>query len=238
MSLCINPSCTQPQNRDDELFCLTCGSELLLKGRYRVMRQLGGGGFGLTFEVNEVRSNTPKVLKVLINNQEWLQWMLANTVAWVVGFTMFNMNRFNSNFLIGFTLVILLPATLWGGMQWFILRRLFPCKWWVVLTVLGVTVGFFLSAGIYDNWRFLGWVWVAMSGAVWGGVLGITQWLMLRWQFSHSSWWLVANTILGSLIIYSFYAGSLVYGFVALTGFGAVTGGTLVWLMRQPAVKY
>jgi serine/threonine protein kinase len=70
MSLCINPSCTQPQNRDDELFCQTCGSELLLKGRYRVMRQLGGGGFGLTFEVNEVRSNTPKVLKVLINTQQ------------------------------------------------------------------------------------------------------------------------------------------------------------------------
>lgn len=69
MSLCINPLCSKPQNRDDELFCLTCGSELLLQGRYRVMRQLGGGGFGLTFEVNEVRNNAPKILKVLINNQ-------------------------------------------------------------------------------------------------------------------------------------------------------------------------
>ncbi len=69
MSLCINSHCPNPQNRDDELFCLSCGSELLLQGRYRVTRQLGGGGFGLTFEIIEVRNKTPKVLKVLINNQ-------------------------------------------------------------------------------------------------------------------------------------------------------------------------
>ncbi|MBW4642444.1 MAG: right-handed parallel beta-helix repeat-containing protein [Goleter apudmare HA4340-LM2] len=69
MSLCINSHCPNPQNRDDELFCLSCGSELLLQGRYRVMRQLGGGGFGLTFEMIEVRAKTPKVLKVLINHQ-------------------------------------------------------------------------------------------------------------------------------------------------------------------------
>jgi len=70
MSLCVNPHCSQPHNRDDELFCLRCGSELLLQGRYRVIRQIGGGGFGMTFELNEVRNNTPKVLKVLINNQQ------------------------------------------------------------------------------------------------------------------------------------------------------------------------
>ncbi|MDZ8023381.1 MAG: protein kinase [Nostoc sp. DcaGUA01] len=70
MSLCINPHCPNPQNRDDELFCLSCGSELLLQGRYRVLHHLGGGGFAVTFEVNEVRNNIPKVLKVLINNQQ------------------------------------------------------------------------------------------------------------------------------------------------------------------------
>lgn len=69
MSLCINPYCSRPQNPDDELFCLSCGSELLLQGNYRVVRQLGGGGFGVTFEITEARSNIPKVLKVLTNNQ-------------------------------------------------------------------------------------------------------------------------------------------------------------------------
>lgn len=69
MSLCINPRCQNPQNSNDELFCLSCGSELLLQGRFRVIRQLGGGGFGLTFEIKEVRSNSLKVLKVLINHE-------------------------------------------------------------------------------------------------------------------------------------------------------------------------
>ena len=68
MSLCINPRCQKPVNLDKTLFCVGCGSELLLEGRYRVVKQLGGGGFGKTYEVYEARNNTNKVLKVLINN--------------------------------------------------------------------------------------------------------------------------------------------------------------------------
>ncbi len=63
MTLCINPHCSKPQNSENILFCQTCGSELLLEGRYRVTRQLGAGGFGKTFEVKH--SNTLKVLKIL-----------------------------------------------------------------------------------------------------------------------------------------------------------------------------
>lgn len=75
MSLCINPRCPNPQNRDTELFCQSCHSELLLEGRYRVMYQLGSGGFGKTYEVSDgaVRAlgehnDIPKVLKVLTSN--------------------------------------------------------------------------------------------------------------------------------------------------------------------------
>ena len=67
MSLCINPSCSNTDNRDTQLFCQTCSSELLLEGRYRVMRQLGSGGFGKTYEVSD-RSGPFQVLKVLSNN--------------------------------------------------------------------------------------------------------------------------------------------------------------------------
>ncbi len=70
MSLCITPLCSKPQNPDNILFCQACGSELLLEGRYRVMHILGEGGFGKTYEVSEARNNIPKVLKVLINNQQ------------------------------------------------------------------------------------------------------------------------------------------------------------------------
>jgi formylglycine-generating enzyme required for sulfatase activity len=68
MSLCINSNCPKPQNPDNILFCQACGSEVLLQQRYRVQCQLGRGGFGVTYEINEVRTNQAKVLKVLINN--------------------------------------------------------------------------------------------------------------------------------------------------------------------------
>lgn len=67
MSLCINPKCLQPQNSNTLLFCLNCGSELLLDGRYRATKELGGGGFGKTYEVVD-RNSQPRVLKVLIKN--------------------------------------------------------------------------------------------------------------------------------------------------------------------------
>nr|WP_263012929.1 serine/threonine-protein kinase [Ancylothrix sp. D3o] len=50
-------------NRD---ICRHCGSELLVCGRYRVVRPLGGGGFGKTFEVDD--QGTLKVLKILYKN--------------------------------------------------------------------------------------------------------------------------------------------------------------------------
>ena len=68
MSLCINPQCNKPDNPDTSIFCVNCGSELLLQGRYRVVKVLGSGGFGKTFEVISARSSIPKVLKVLVND--------------------------------------------------------------------------------------------------------------------------------------------------------------------------
>jgi len=67
MSLCINPECKKIHNTDTTIFCLGCGSELLLDGRYRVVRELGQGGFGITYEIIDLNSR-PWVLKVLMDN--------------------------------------------------------------------------------------------------------------------------------------------------------------------------
>ncbi|HLO86870.1 MAG TPA: serine/threonine-protein kinase [Nostocaceae cyanobacterium] len=70
MSLCINPNCQHPENSDTVMRCQSCGSELLLEGRYRVTRVLSDkGGFGKTYEVIE-RDGTFKVLKVLKKNND------------------------------------------------------------------------------------------------------------------------------------------------------------------------
>ncbi|MEC4984434.1 MAG: serine/threonine-protein kinase [Oscillatoria sp. PMC 1068.18] len=67
MKLCLNPSCSNPRdlvNADQEI-CQYCGSCLLFQGRYRVSRVLGENGFGKTYQVDDLRFETKKVMKVL-----------------------------------------------------------------------------------------------------------------------------------------------------------------------------
>ena len=49
MSYCLNPACSHPENPNHVDRCLACGSNLLLRDRYRVRKPLGQGGFGATF---------------------------------------------------------------------------------------------------------------------------------------------------------------------------------------------
>ncbi|NES86403.1 MAG: protein kinase [Moorea sp. SIO2B7] len=49
MSYCLNPDCPKPRNPDNTKICKSCGSKLLLRDRYLVIKTLGQGGFGATF---------------------------------------------------------------------------------------------------------------------------------------------------------------------------------------------
>ncbi|NEQ70462.1 MAG: serine/threonine protein kinase, partial [Symploca sp. SIO2D2] len=49
MSYCINPVCSQPKNPPQADICQTCGEQLLLHERYRVLKPLSRGKFGATF---------------------------------------------------------------------------------------------------------------------------------------------------------------------------------------------
>ena len=49
MTYCLNPKCEQPENSQTAEHCLHCGSNLLLRQRYRPIEILGKGGFGKTF---------------------------------------------------------------------------------------------------------------------------------------------------------------------------------------------
>jgi serine/threonine protein kinase len=60
MSYCLNPHCSKPENPDDVKFCLTCGTKLPLKERYRAIKPIGQGGFGRTFlAVDEDKPSKP-----------------------------------------------------------------------------------------------------------------------------------------------------------------------------------
>jgi len=61
MSYCLNPDCQKPQNSVGTIFCLGCGSKLLLAERYRAIKLIGQGGFGRTFlSVDEYEAAKPR----------------------------------------------------------------------------------------------------------------------------------------------------------------------------------
>nr|WP_293089240.1 serine/threonine-protein kinase [Okeania sp. SIO3B5] len=68
MSYCLNPNCPNPSDplNAGRHTCCQCGSELLLQNRYRVIKPLGGGGFGKTYLVDD--RGVEKVLKVLLKS--------------------------------------------------------------------------------------------------------------------------------------------------------------------------
>ncbi len=49
MTYCLNPKCQEPENSQTAEHCSNCGSNLLLRQRYRPIQLLGKGGFGKTF---------------------------------------------------------------------------------------------------------------------------------------------------------------------------------------------
>ncbi|MBR8833808.1 MAG: pentapeptide repeat-containing protein [Stigonema ocellatum SAG 48.90 = DSM 106950] len=53
MSYCLNPTCPNPENLAFSERCQFCGSRLLLRDRYRVIKAIGQGGFGATFLAND-----------------------------------------------------------------------------------------------------------------------------------------------------------------------------------------
>ncbi|MEM7772058.1 MAG: serine/threonine-protein kinase [Cyanobacteria bacterium P01_E01_bin.6] len=49
MSYCLNPACPKPENLTHTERCQACGTPLILNSRYRILQELGQGGFGATF---------------------------------------------------------------------------------------------------------------------------------------------------------------------------------------------
>ncbi|MBD2489599.1 CHASE2 domain-containing protein [Aulosira sp. FACHB-615] len=73
MSYCINPWCLNRENPDDQEFCQSCGSTLVINERYRVikpLRELNQNHHTEIFEIDNLGKT--KVLKVLTSNRRRL----------------------------------------------------------------------------------------------------------------------------------------------------------------------
>lgn len=150
-------------------------------------------------------------------------------------------------------------ATVVGLMQWLALRRVLRrAGFWVPASIIGFTI----SSGIHgvvcyvwgypDNLDHLpGTLVWAMAFVVGGTLAGVLQQRILRRQVCHSAWWVPASAVGWGLsvlvmgILFFFLPDgrpfivllirNLVLPLVlASVLLGVVTGGTLIWLFRQP----
>jgi hypothetical protein len=144
------------------------------------------------------------------------------------------------------TLGTALIGAVGGFMQWLVLRRqVAGVGWWVPASTLGFPVALVIAEGAMR----LGGDSVAVPillGVLFGILSGIMPWLVLRRQLARAGWWVPAH-LLGSLVggamgIVAFHAVALI-GFYQFcwaaagamfgAGLGAITGITLVWLLRH-----
>ena len=77
MTYCLNPSCPKPINHPKAKNCKACGSKLLLRDRYHLVKGLGKGGFGATFLAADISlpGNPLCVIKQLRPNTENPQFL-------------------------------------------------------------------------------------------------------------------------------------------------------------------
>ena len=145
-------------------------------------------------------------------------------------------------------LLVVILGLVGGFIQWLVLRRrIAGAGPWIPASALGFPIALVIavSAGMSLSGDSI--AAPILLGVLFGILSGIMPWLVLRRQLARAGWWVPAH-LLGSLVggvlgIVTFHAVSAIgyydfswagAGAMFGAGLGAITGITLVWLLRQP----
>src|SRR5271157_408633 len=179
----------------------------------------------------------------------WLWWLFATLLGTIIGmaivFSGLTPLRNNSSqaaqAVRGFVIGAAFGATV-GTAQWLVLRRYFDrAGWWALLTFIGWVAYWELNTmNLLVKAQGIAFIPDLLNLAIFGVILGVLQWLLLRKKILSAGWWVPANIagmMLASLVIdaidtalqgdspFDFITGSIVLAII--------TGICMVWLLKR-----
>lgn len=157
-------------------------------------------------------------------------WTLLTSVGWTIGMAViYEYDLRGVALLIGY---LVLGIAL-GLCQWMVLHSKMlgagwgsSAGWWAPSTILGFIVGLFVVDILYIIGLDL------ISTAMYGAVVGLAQWFVLRQRVRMSAWWILA-TVVGWLAAFSVNLAVFWQGMIV----GGVTGIALVLLSAHSSGK-
>lgn len=165
----------------------------------------------------------------------WFLWFMTGAIGWGVSMDVSTFGEGRRFELLQSIPPIMVPqymsvaagGILVGVFHWLVLRRYVTGSFgWVYASLGGAAAGalIFFGVGLFD--ADLGWI---AGAGLYGTLVGLMQWRVLRRQVARSGWWVLASTV-GWIV--AFPLGEL-GGPPGWAVYGAITGTMLVWLLRQ-----
>ncbi len=165
----------------------------------------------------------------------WFLWLMAAALGWGLGvyWGWFDgtepktLQSIPSVILAGY-LGVAVGGILIGVLQWLVLRRhLARAGRWVLASLGAAAVVGIVVFGVGVVNADVGWL---AGVSVFGTVVGVLQWLVLRRRVPRAGWWVLASTV-GWVV--GMPLGDIVGPPGLGAAYGAITGTALVWLLRQ-----
>lgn len=173
---------------------------------------------------------TPKAAEAAPGRNLWFVWMLASTVGVTAGWPVYVALGSSMDLSVAGYLAAGVSLCVAGTLQSQVLRRLVArTDLWALANLAAIAiVGVVISVDMVD---------AGEATAVLGTVVGVSQWLILRGQFSQAGWWGVASAVgwVGGGVVSALVSGIAAWALIGAV-YGGVTGLALVWLLRRPLV--
>lgn len=191
------------------------------------------------------RSEQPIGNAMALDWRLWLWWVVAGVVGWAAGWGLgwSEVEFWSVDIAAAEYGGVVVGVTVVGALQWLMLRqRMARAAWWIVASLVSGVVAGGVIYGVGGDAGFTAEVtrdldvgWVVEAG-LYGAVLGVLQWLVLRRQVALSGLWVVASTvgwIVGDPVCSSLMDFGALSWVVFGAVYGAITGLVLMWLLRQ-----